>query len=403
MLLLLLGPGRGRVHIGVSVSPARATAVAIAVLGASVPVLMGPQCGGGGPPPVRHFHVDHLGSLQAVSDGGGALIGQSRYRPYGTARRYDGAGTSAPADEKARHEFIGYETEIDTGLDYAYARFYDPDLGQFMSHDPAAALPSPYAYGPGDPINSVDPTGEEPFSIAIGIIIAVLWVVKTSYNYARSGDWEFALQEGVQTPVPTEGPVIGPIQQAGVVRVAAGDQSGGASGPGRSVDTIDSTQAVLALRAAMSLAQGGTTDAPYCKDPDYCQEGKSTGRAPRSPDLVDLVEIYGLFRAAGALVRGAISAIGRVAARRGAQAAERVGTQAAERYSAETLAKVERQLKEHGRRSLERSRRSLQKNIETQRQDIERYREAGGYTSSVEREIRAFESELRAIEDVLGR
>jgi RHS repeat-associated protein len=265
MLLLLWSPGRSPVHIGVRISPSRATAVVVTLLFASIPVLMGPQCGGGGggPPPVRHFHFDHLGSLQSVSDGAGSLWRQSRYRPYGVVRgRYDGAGTSAPANEKARHEFIGYETEIDANLDFAYARFYDPDMGQFLTHDPMAEFPSPYAYTHGDPINFSDPSGECEVICWGLIILTVLFVAKTSYNYARSGDWEFSLESGVFDVVPEPGvPIQGPIQAAtsaynGYRSSAAAD---GTETGGFRVDV----GAVTTLRMAVESAQGERREAGW--------------------------------------------------------------------------------------------------------------------------------------------
>jgi RHS repeat-associated protein len=49
----------------------------------------------------------------------------------------------------------------DVRLLYAEARYYDPALGQFLTHDPAMQFASPYALGPGDPVNTADPTGAE--------------------------------------------------------------------------------------------------------------------------------------------------------------------------------------------------------------------------------------------------
>lgn len=39
------------------------------------------------------------------------------------------------------------------------ARFWDPQLGIWLSHDPARQFNNPYGFG-GDPINYVDPDGE---------------------------------------------------------------------------------------------------------------------------------------------------------------------------------------------------------------------------------------------------
>ena len=58
-----------------------------------------------------------------------------------------------------RHEFTGYQSEEKSGLQYAGARYYLPELGVFTSHDPENQFPSPYAYGNGDPVNGTDPDG----------------------------------------------------------------------------------------------------------------------------------------------------------------------------------------------------------------------------------------------------
>lgn len=75
----------------------------------------------------------------------------------------------------------------------------------------------------------------------------------------------------------------------------------------------------------------------------------------------------------------------------------------AAKYITPQVAKIEKQLIQHGRSSVEKSLRSLEARLAEHRSALETYRAEGGYTSSVEREIRAFESEIQAIIDVLGR
>jgi RHS repeat-associated protein len=109
---------------------------------------------------VFHFHLDHLGSTQLITNSSGGVVEYVRYRPYGEIRgRFDGSGTSLAPNEIHRHEFTGYETEFTSGLQYAGARFYDPALGLFLTHDPARQFASPYSYGPWSPFNGVDPSG----------------------------------------------------------------------------------------------------------------------------------------------------------------------------------------------------------------------------------------------------
>jgi RHS repeat-associated protein len=167
VLLLLFLPIGGRQRIGVRLSLARSAAMSVVFLTASAPVALVAACGNP-PPPVRVFHVDRLGSTQVVTDYNGALYIQARYYAYGEIRgRFNAAGNPTAYAQDARFEFTGYETDF-AGLDYAGARFFDPELAQFGSHDPAGQFASPYAYGPGDPINGTDPSGEI-FEILIAI------------------------------------------------------------------------------------------------------------------------------------------------------------------------------------------------------------------------------------------
>ena len=72
-------------------------------------------------------------------------------------------------------------------------------------------------------------------------------------------------------------------------------------------------------------------------------------------------------------------------------------------FSAKQLAKFEGQLAEHGIGSLLRSQRRLTGRLNEHLDKLDNIRAAGGFTSSVEREIRNYRAELAAIEDVLGR
>lgn len=139
------------------------------------PALVGTNCS---PPKqtVRHFHTDHLGSVQAVTNLAGGLVQQTRYEPYGEGRgRFDGSGAELAANDTYRHEFTGHETDVESGLIYAGARYYDPETAQFLTHDPARQYASPYQYGPGDPMNGTDPDGRI-FGIDDAIVAAVLIV-----------------------------------------------------------------------------------------------------------------------------------------------------------------------------------------------------------------------------------
>jgi RHS repeat-associated protein len=98
-----------------------------------------------------YFAQDHLGSTTALTDSKGALVERETYDAYGNT-----AGTA-----KTRYGFTGRERDSLTGLQYNRARFYDPQLGRFISEDPIGLNGGLnfYAYVENSPINATDPSG----------------------------------------------------------------------------------------------------------------------------------------------------------------------------------------------------------------------------------------------------
>jgi len=188
---LIALPGRRRAAVvGLRVRPGHAIGVALlcAVGTLPWPLVVGPEpawAGGGGSTSVLlHHHLDHLGSTQAITASNGSVLEQVRYTPYGGIRgRWTGDGSpkSGSAVSQSR-DFSGYRTDATSGLTCAGARFYDPELGSFLTHDPGAQFTSPYSYGGGDPLNWSDPNGEFfflPFLAFLAISAAASAAVST--------------------------------------------------------------------------------------------------------------------------------------------------------------------------------------------------------------------------------
>jgi RHS repeat-associated protein len=100
---------------------------------------------------LSYFGQNHLGSTTALTDSKGALVERERYDTYGKT-----AGSA-----KTRYGFTGRERDSLTGLMYYPARFYDPQLGRFISEDPiglAGGINS-FAYVGNNPQNKIDPSG----------------------------------------------------------------------------------------------------------------------------------------------------------------------------------------------------------------------------------------------------
>ena len=65
------------------------------------------------------------------------------------------------------------------------------------------------------------------------------------------------------------------------------------------------------------------------------------------------------------------------------------------------LRQFERQLVEHGRGSVEKSRATLARRLADHLYKLAEIRQVGGHTSSVEREIRNFQQQIAAIDNIL--
>jgi RHS repeat-associated protein len=106
---------------------------------------------------VRYYHADHQGSLLAVTDAAGDLLEELAYYPYGQVRH-----RHAPGSTREDYQYTGKERDLDTGLVYFGARYYDATLGVWLSVDPLVDMYpdlSPYVFVGGNPITRVDPDG----------------------------------------------------------------------------------------------------------------------------------------------------------------------------------------------------------------------------------------------------
>jgi RHS repeat-associated protein len=104
------------------------------------------------------LRIDHLGGTSVMSDSNGNQIGYISYFPFGATR-----SGSVPTDKK----FTGQRLD-ETGLYYYNARYYDPNIGRFISSD--SNVPDPtnpqalnrYSYVYNNPLKYRDPSGSGP-------------------------------------------------------------------------------------------------------------------------------------------------------------------------------------------------------------------------------------------------
>jgi RHS repeat-associated protein len=122
------------------------------------------------------YHTDHLGSTVAVIDESGQTVWTSEYTPFGDKHSVTGELAHAA-------KFTGKDLDEDTGLYYFNARWYDSEVGRFVTADTYTFLPgdernfdetadkgfkilseepqryNPYVFCTNSPINRIDPDG----------------------------------------------------------------------------------------------------------------------------------------------------------------------------------------------------------------------------------------------------
>lgn len=123
------------------------------------------------PKAISYLTTDALGSPRIITDGGGNVISRHDYQPFGEeiAANIGGRLTTQgyQANDGVRQQFTGYERDVESGLDYAQARYFSSKHGRFTSVDPLTAsanMKNPqtfnrYSYALNSPYKFVDPLG----------------------------------------------------------------------------------------------------------------------------------------------------------------------------------------------------------------------------------------------------
>ena len=83
---------------------------------------------------VRYLHTDALGTVVARTDANGNVVERTTFEPYGAV--VGGAVADGPG-------YTGHVSDAATGLSYMQQRYYDPEVGLFLSVDPVTAYSEP--------------------------------------------------------------------------------------------------------------------------------------------------------------------------------------------------------------------------------------------------------------------
>ncbi|MCF5349610.1 rhs family protein [Pseudomonas simiae] len=101
-----------------------------------------------------HYQLDHLGTPQELTAPDGEIVWSAHYRAYGEITRLDIGKIDNPLS------FQGQYVDEESGLHYNRHRYYNPDIGRYLTPDPVklAGGINAYQYVP-NPIGWVDPLG----------------------------------------------------------------------------------------------------------------------------------------------------------------------------------------------------------------------------------------------------
>jgi RHS repeat-associated protein len=150
-----------------------------------------------------YLHHDYLGNLTEVTDENQQIVGRARYDAYGRV-----LSNTIPLTLTQRL-YAGALYDPDTGLYKIGARWYDPDIGLWLTPDsvvPDIYNPiawNPYAFNYDNPVNYVDPSGHFPIPAGLLLLAATgflggeIYATAQGYNALDREFWQYSLEGAV--------------------------------------------------------------------------------------------------------------------------------------------------------------------------------------------------------------
>lgn len=216
-----------------------------------------------------YYHNDFAGSPLVATDASGQVVWRESFRPFG-----ERLVNSASAKGNAVW-FTSRRQDVESGLVYMGARYYDPVVGRFYSMDPKAFdernvhSHNRYSYANNNPYRFVDPDGRNPVLAALlanaaggaaigggvaGLINAAVQLSETgSVRWRGAGGVLDAAGDGAEI-----GAIVG-VLGAQLGGVAAGLNAGRQAQAVTARDSLSDSLAPLKGRAPATVTAGYNT------------------------------------------------------------------------------------------------------------------------------------------------
>lgn len=185
---------------------------------------------------VEYIHTDALGSPVAVTDASGNIIEREVYEPYGSPI------THPPSDQPG---FTGHVADSLTNLTYMQQRYYDPQVGRFLSVDPVTAYSNPagafnrYWYANNNPYRFTDPDGRWVEDTVIGVPSIILGS-KSLYENVKAGNVGSAIIDGIGIVADAAAIAAPGVPGGAGLAIKAGRAGSNALDAGRAASKVDS-------------------------------------------------------------------------------------------------------------------------------------------------------------------
>ncbi|MEP7166604.1 MAG: FG-GAP-like repeat-containing protein [Candidatus Woesebacteria bacterium] len=178
-------------------------------------------------PATAFVHMDHLGSIDTITDQKGAIVQKLSFDAWGAPRNPTTWAPVAATQVTFPRGFGGHEQLAGTSLVMMGGRFYDPVIGRFLSADIAAQEPDQlqnlnrYSYVLNNPLSMTDPSGY--FLRGLKHFVQKYWKVALAIGIGfATGYGFFALAQSFGLQVGTFGFAVGQMTGAGAAAFGAG-------------------------------------------------------------------------------------------------------------------------------------------------------------------------------------